>query len=150
MIIVKMELSLLAPSKVLSQTRPNFQELPFSHLKAAKLDVLESQYRRLNMVQWAKESVFPDEKIPADPQQFWAGVGKYKLSDDSHPFLELATYALECLILPVSNASVERVFSNVTAIKTKARNKMKLPMLDALTRIRCYLHFRGICCACDV
>jgi len=53
---------------------------------------------------------------------------------------------LNALSTPVSNAVVERVFSQVTAIKTKYRNRLSLKMLDAILRIRLNLHLRGTCC----
>ena len=51
-------------------------------------------------------------------------------------FTELATYALDCLTTPISNAVVERIFSMVSGIKTKPRNRMELGLLDAIVRIR--------------
>ena len=61
-------------------------------------------------------------------------------------FKDLAEYALTCLVTPVSNAVVERVFSQVTAMKTKVRNRLGLRMLDAVIRIRAHLHARSECC----
>ena len=55
-------------------------------------------------------------------------------------------YCLACLSLPVSNAVVERIFSVVSAVKTKSRNRMTLSMLDAIIRIRTYLMERDKCC----
>ena len=47
---------------------------------------------------------------------------------------------------PVSNAVVERVFSQVTAVKTKVRNRLGLRILDAVIRIRAHLQMRSKCC----
>ena len=63
-----------------------------------------------------------------------------------NPFKELATYALASLTNPVSNAVVERIFSQVIAIKMKLRNRMSVELLNALVRIRSKLHFEGKCC----
>ena len=40
---------------------------------------------------------------------------------------------------PASNLVVERMFSFITAIKTKPRNKTQIDLLDALVRIRLHL-----------
>ena len=50
------------------------------------------------------------------------------------------------MITPASNATVERIFSLVTAVKTKPRNKTQIELLDALVRIRSRLPDTGICC----
>lgn len=47
---------------------------------------------------------------------------------------------------PVSNAVLERIFSHVTAVKTKVRNRMILKMLEAILRIRTTLIMSGKCC----
>lgn len=63
-----------------------------------------------------------------------------------NPFKELAIYALTCLTNPISNAVVERTFSQVTAVKTNLRNRMSVNLLNALVRIRSKLHFESKCC----
>ena len=61
-------------------------------------------------------------------------------------FQELSSYALTSLITPASNATVERIFSLVTAVNTKLRDKTQIKLLDALVRIRSHLLDTGICC----
>ena len=80
--------------------------------------------------------------IPQDAELFWAGVLKHD------NFKGIARYALSCLTMPVSNATVERVFSLVTAIKTKPRNRMGIQMLDSILRIRSelLLNEKSNCC----
>ena len=73
---------------------------------------------------------FKKDGYPVDTEQFWFGVLQHKA------FKELATFALTCLITAVSNDVVERIFSLVTSIKTKARNRMQLNLLDAIVRVR--------------
>eukprot|EP00795_Rhopilema_esculentum_P002576 gene2576-769_t len=139
-------ISHLHPGKVLSQTdRLPFNNLPFPHLRAVKSDVLEEQYRKVLLINWVDENVFKGE-IPDSTVAFWLGVLQYQNFLGSKPFKELAEYALSCLSLPVSNAIVERVFSYVTAIKTKQRNRMSSKVLDTIVRIRTHLHFTGRCC----
>ena len=50
-----------------------------------------------------------------DIAHFWACA----FAGGSKPFKELATFALNVLTIPISNAVVERVFSFLNAIKTK-------------------------------
>ena len=75
-----------------------------------------------------------------DSEKFWIGVLQHKA------FKDLARYALTCLITPVSNAVVERIFSLVSAVKTKARNQMQLNLLDSIIRIRAGLLLSDKCC----
>ncbi|CAM1311707.1 Uncharacterised protein g5782 [Pycnogonum litorale] len=132
-------LSLLNPNKVLSQTlRGKFEDLPFPHLMESD-GVIEEQYRKVGLVEWCEEC-FAGSGIPKDSLKFWQGVAKH------NNFKELATYALTSLITPASNATVERIFSLVTAIKTKPRNKTQIKLLDAIVRIRSHLIDNGICC----
>nr|CAI5841355.1 unnamed protein product [Callosobruchus analis] len=63
---------------------------------------------------------------------FWSEVLNYRNGDDQ-PFKDLAEFCLELLILPHSNAEVERLFSVMNIIKSKLRNKLQLPMFSALS-----------------
>lgn len=96
-------------------------------------------------VNWNENGVLKDG-IPVEAVSFWSGVLEYKNLLGNNPYHHLATYALACLTTPTSNAVVERMFSYVTAIKTKSRNKMSSSMLDAIVRIRTHLYFRDKCC----
>jgi hypothetical protein len=134
-------LSLLNPNFILSQTQKGkFEDLPFLHLAQTNLDLIESQYRKINLVQWCEEDVFKANGIPTETLQFWQGVLQHR------SFQELSMYALTCFITPASNAIVERVFSLVTAIKTKPRNRTQTKLLDSIVRIRSYLLDNKICC----
>jgi hypothetical protein len=46
--------------------------------------------------------------------------------------MKLADYCITCLLLPVSNTFVERVFSQVNYVKNKLRNNSKLRYLSPL------------------
>ena len=133
------DLSKLTPSAVLNQAcRSNFSDLPFPHLKEGS--DIEEQYRKILHVDWSTEMF--KGNIPQDAELFWAGVLKHD------NFKGIARYALSCLTMPVSNATVERVFSLVTAIKTKPRNRMGIQMLDSILRIRSelLLNEKSNCC----
>ena len=138
-------LALLHPTKVLSQTaRAQFHQLPLPHLISNKT-VVEEQYRKIMLHMWAEEVVF-DGEIPEDSVLFWSKIRKHEDALGGKPYKELAQYALACLSCPVSNAVVERIFSQVTVVKNKNRNQMSLKMLNAIVRIRTTLHMNGQCC----
>ena len=105
----------------------------------------EEQYRKIIHVDWASENVFVNE-IPTDAVAFWVGIASYSLSNGEKPFLQLVMYALTCLTTPISNAISERIFSQVTCVKTKLRSRMQNEMLDSIIRIRSSLKFKGMCC----
>lgn len=60
---------------------------------------------------------------------------------------DLAEFTLKICSLPISNALVERVFSRVTSVKSKLRNRMGLELLTSILRIKTYLEEKGTCCA---
>ena len=135
-------LSYLSPRSILSQMeRAQFLSLPMQHIMK-DIGLVEDQYRKIIHVDWASEDVFSGE-IPSDAVQFWAGIMKHKISNGEQPFRQLAVYALTCLATPISNAVCERIFSNVTCVKTKLRNRIENAMLDSIVRIRTTLKFGG-------
>ena len=92
--------------------------------------MLEEQYRKFILVDWKNEEIFKADGILLnDTEKFWISVLQ-------HPFFkDLAQYALTCLVTPVSNPVVERIFSILTAVKTKPRNRMETELLEAIIRI---------------
>ena len=135
-----------APSRILSQhNRVPFSELPFKHLIKDKEDLIDNQYRKILLHIWEEEEVFKDG-MPREAVPFWKGILEHQDSTMEHPYKDLALYALACLSTPISNATVERVFSQVALLKTKTRNRMKLPLLEALIRINLHLKLDGKCC----
>ena len=115
------------------------------HLIQEKVSEIDNQYRNILYINWQDSPVFPDG-IPSDAVGFWSGVLQYKNLTGNTTYYHLATYALACLTTPTSNAVVERIFSYVTAVKTKARNKMNSTMLEAVLRIRAHHYFKDKCC----
>ena len=138
--------SSLHPSKVLSQNdRSPCNSLPFPHLRNECAEKIEKQYRKILFRDWKEEAPF-NGTVPDDAVQFWCGISQFRNALNQNPFQSLAKYALACHTNPVSNAVVERTFSEVTAIKTKTRNRIGLELLSALVRIRNEFHMRGGCC----
>ena len=82
--------------------------------------VVEAQYGEVYLVEWCEEECFAESRFPTDSLKLWKGVAKH------NNFNDLATYAFTCLITPASNAIAKRIFSLVTAIKAKPRNKTQI------------------------
>jgi hypothetical protein len=121
-------------------SRPMFSELSFIHHAGNNVSKIEEQYRQMPYVDWKEEAPFKKDGFPVDTEQFWIGVLQH------NAFKELVTFALTCLISPVSNAVVERIFCLVSSIKTKARNKVQLNLLHAIVRVRAELLLSNKCC----
>jgi ligand-binding SRPBCC domain-containing protein len=78
-------------------------------------------------VDWKEKAPFKKYEFPVETEQFWIAVLQHKA------FEKLATFALICLITPVSNVAVERIFS-VSTLETNGRNRMLLDHLDVIVR----------------
>ena len=101
----------------------------------AKIDV---QWKKLNCIQW--------ENITASTLEFWVEVRKYRDALGRNPFEELVDLALECLILPWSNAEIERLLSQMKIVKTPHRNRLSEEMLCSILAIRSGVKREGRCC----
>ncbi|KAL3258311.1 hypothetical protein MRX96_016699 [Rhipicephalus microplus] len=58
-------------------------------------------------------------------QSFWCEVHSCKDACGENPFAELARFSMSMLVLPYSNAEVERAFGQFNMIKSKLRSKLK-------------------------
>ena len=138
----------LSPEKCLSQVRPKFTDLPLEKLaRAEKFDVhkVANQYERIAVkTDWGAE--FPSSEIPTDPVNFWTHVLNYENAIGEKCYQELAIIALNSYCIPLSTAFVERVFSHVTNVKTKARNRLSTSSLESILRVRTHLHSKEVCC----
>ncbi len=65
----------------------------------------------------ARGCVFEGGEMPNEVVPFWTGIMKLENGNNETPYKELAFYALTCLSTPISNASVERIFSYMAALK---------------------------------
>jgi hypothetical protein len=131
-------LSKLSPVIILNQiSRPVFSKLLFIH-HAGNVSKIEEQYGQMPFDDWKEEASFKKDRLPVGTEQFWI-VLLHKA------FKVLATFALICLITPVSNAVVERIFSPVSFVTMKARNRMQLN-LDAVVRVRAVVLLSSKCC----
>ena len=133
------------PRECLSHFRKDFGDLPTHFFEIHKFDLekVASQYRKFLLVNWKDEF---GSKIPDDPVHFWSVVRKFKNALVENCFEELAISALSAYCLPLSNAVVERIFSHITNVKSKLRNKLSTEVLSGIIRIKSRLHFSGKCC----
>ncbi len=136
------------PNVILCQTRPRFNELGIYKLikqeNFTELTVANQYEHILMKTNWRDE--FSDCQIPNNPIDFWIYVFNYENAAGEKCYKELATIALDSYCIPVSTAFVERVFSHVTNVKTKARNKIIPENLEALLHIRTNLLTTEKCC----
>lgn len=102
--------------------------------QAARVD---DEWHQIHLIKWNETK---------NTKKFWNEVLHFKDAQGQSRFEELATFAITLLILPHSNADVERVFSSMNLIKNKQRNRMSLKLLTAILRVRCGLMLQGKCC----
>lgn len=69
-------------------------------------------------------------------EEFWYKLANIKDFNDVFEYACIAKLARLCLVLPHSNAETERVFSVVTDVKSKKRNKIGSDALNAVSVIR--------------
>lgn len=101
------------------------------------ISLIETQWNAINFTRWAKVD---------DTVEFWSEVREYEDATGTNPFKELSDFAFSVLLLPYSNAEVERVFSVMNGVKSKLRNKMKTEMVNAVLIIRSGLNRHGKTC----
>nr|XP_039247932.1 uncharacterized protein LOC120325836 [Styela clava] len=98
----------------------------------------EYQLSKINLVDWVHKD---------DTEAFWSEVGDYRDASGCNPFLELFQCAISALILPHSNAEIERVFSAMNYVKSKPRNRMSLQLLNAILTVKFGLIRKEECCS---
>lgn len=92
-------------------------------VSADKIDKIINQWWNIHIQKWIHTN---------DTVKFWLEVCHYEDAGMNNPFQELVDFALLVLVLPHSNADVERVFSQMNIIKTKQRNRMSLHTLNSI------------------
>ncbi len=71
-----------------------------------------------------------------DTEKFWLEVHNRKNALGEYPYQGVSKGVLKILCLPVSNAEVERVFSQVNVIKDRKRSQMALELLESVLYIK--------------
>lgn len=122
-----------------------FQNLPLATFISQNEDILEIEglWRRLYQVNFSQ---FFSDDILSNILTFWPAVYEFKDASGQQVFKKLAEVVLRFLSIPISNATVERVFSVMNIVKTKRSNRMKLKTIESLLRIRLYNSARKKCC----
>ena len=77
---------------------------------------------------------------------FWSEVWQFRDAAGFNPFQELAQVAVSVLTLAHSNAEIERVFSQMSVVKNKLRNRMSLQTLNSILYVRYGLRLSGEAC----
>ena len=77
---------------------------------------------------------------------FWSEVWQFRDAAGLNPFQELSQVAVSVLSLPHSNAEIERVFSQMSVVKNKLRNRMSLQTLNSILYVRYDLRLSGEAC----
>ena len=102
---------------------------------ASDVDTLNTELRLLKVVDIS-------EDLKNNPVKFWHHVSSYKDSAGQSRFMNVSELALSLYSLPYSNAEVERIFSKMNYFKSKVRNRMSSPTIDALIRVEGGLRWR--------
>ncbi|XP_061728457.1 uncharacterized protein LOC133533482 [Cydia pomonella] len=98
---------------------------------------IDEQWHQIHLLSW---------KNTKNTKEFWYEVLKFEDIAGENRFQDLATFAVSLLVLPHSNADVERLFSMMNVVKTKQRNRMKFDLLSSIVTVRAGLAREGKCC----
>lgn len=81
-----------------------------------------------------------------DVVEFWAKIIKAKDFNDKLIFPNLSKLVKIILGLPHANADAERIFSIITDVRTKKRNKLSHTLLNSICTIRSYMQCHEVDC----
>lgn len=98
---------------------------------------IESQWKSIHLQKWQNNT---------SSTEFWCEVRAYKDIIGQNPFEDLADFVISLLILPISNAEVERLFSLMNNIKTKKRNALQVEMLNSILMVQDCMRRENCCC----
>ncbi|XP_030760425.1 uncharacterized protein LOC115885480 isoform X3 [Sitophilus oryzae] len=133
------KVSLLCPEKCLRTVKPPITNLAkLMKVPTNLITKIDFQWLKINFVEWTNI----DKTVP-----FWAEVLQYKDASYENPFQELANFAITCLVLPWSNAEIERSFSQMNIVKSPHRNRFNDETLIAILTIRAGLRRLNKCCS---
>ncbi|KAB0804483.1 hypothetical protein PPYR_01453 [Photinus pyralis] len=120
--------------------RPKFSELPINFVPVeGDLCVIENQWQNILNINWEINENTTSE-------EFWVNVLHYQNAGGEYIFKDIAKFVMNILSLPLSNAIVERTFSIMNIVKCKIRNKINVPLLDAILRVRIHFITTNDCC----
>ena len=96
----------------------------------SRLQLLDNEWHKLSLVS------FPFESEDTEPEEFWGRLNKTTDGTGAPQFDVLCAFMQTLLCLPHANVDVERVFSSVNSIKTKARNRLHTKTVRALLKVK--------------
>lgn len=103
----------------------------------AKFDTVESiLLEEWRTIAYHMSETEKKELIKDDIEKFWWKIGKMKNFNDELVFPQLSKLSLHILSLPHANADAERIFSVVSDVRTKKRNKLSHELLNSICIIR--------------
>lgn len=129
---------LLSQSKYVRFHNLNLEAFDSSHVD---LQEVENQYINIRLLDWTLSDV-----DLTDMNKFWCHAYCFKNSVGVHCFRALASFVMKALCLPISNAYVERVFSQATIVKSRLRNKTSCSLLNSILMIRSCTMMNNSCC----
>ncbi|EZA48225.1 hypothetical protein X777_14161, partial [Ooceraea biroi] len=95
-------------------------------------------------------SLFNDEQkkqlASLEIDEMWKNIVEYKNCDDEKQFKHLESFVQIVLSFPHSNAEAERIFSIVTDVKCKKRNRLSNDNMSAICIARSSFQTKGINC----
>ena len=96
----------------------------------------------MESIDWAYRMLRNDVSISPNSsetvEEFWTRARR-----SSNHYDKLCAFIFDILTLPVSTADVERVFSSVSFIKNKCRNRLHLTSLEPILSLKAGLKFLG-------
>lgn len=130
----------LHPSTATSQCKQQIEAIVSKYqFTFADMDQLESEWNSLGFEEWPKSCL-------SNIVSFWAEVYTKTNSVGEKSFPNLSSLALALLSLPFSNASVERVFSQMNVVHCKLRNRLHVRSVEAILQIRYGLKLESRTC----
>ncbi|CAN7947629.1 unnamed protein product [Ixodes hexagonus] len=133
------QVSLLSVGNTLCAVKESLVPLmELMKLPQEKIAAIELQWDKLPLVRWNNRET---------TVAFWDEVKKYRDASNTNPFLDIADFALATLVLPWSNAEVERVFSQMNIVKSKQRTRLSTEMTNTILTVRAGLRRENKCCS---
>lgn len=146
--IIFQQLRFLDPKLALYGNSQNNLDIDFKILTEKlndlnDLNLIETEWRRLKILINNNDKT-KLSSLPID--EFWHTVSKLKDYSDTYQYQNISRLAKICLSLPHSNAEAERIFSVVTDVKTKKRNRLGDDTLNSVAVIRSATDAKEINC----
>ncbi|XP_034238072.1 zinc finger BED domain-containing protein 5-like [Thrips palmi] len=146
------EMAFIDPEKLLSHDvrsgSDGLSDLPllcskFKEKLQLDSNALATEWRKFpNIIKGAAR----EKLLKMTVEEAWVEIGSMKNGKNDPMFPELTKLANLVMILPHANAESERVFSVVTDVRTKKRNRLGIESLNAICVSRVSFRSKGIDC----